>query len=96
MLFACRRALGLQHSSKRAKSGAATGFSFDGADSLVVNGPDGPTQVQGVWVELPPGAQLDQRVSFRLFPKLRMDAAYRYFVVVDPDASGSPGAPGAW
>ncbi len=31
--------------------------------------------------------QLGTGLSFRLFPKLRMDAAYRYFVVVDPEVT---------
>ncbi|MDJ0893852.1 MAG: outer membrane beta-barrel protein [Alphaproteobacteria bacterium] len=31
--------------------------------------------------------QLGSGLSFRLFPKLRMDAAYRYFVVVDPEVT---------
>ncbi len=31
--------------------------------------------------------QLGTGLSFRLFPKLRMDAGYRYFVIVDPEVT---------
>lgn len=58
----------------------ATDFTFEGADSLVVNGRDGPTQARGVWVEIPPGDQLEQEVRFVVpseQPELRIEPSAR-------------------
>ncbi len=46
--------------------GSARDLRFRDVDSLVVNGSDGPTSVQGIWVELPAGESVTHNFEFTL------------------------------
>jgi len=46
--------------------GSAENVEFRDVDSLVASGPDGPTQVRAVWIEIPPGESLIHHLEFTL------------------------------